>query len=61
MKRFIKYLKNWRKNNSSVDENEYKISQGCCLFHDLNELNSFSDINDDISKNSNTQRILTLD
>ncbi|MFX0139531.1 MAG: hypothetical protein ACFFDN_38170 [Candidatus Hodarchaeota archaeon] len=47
MKRFMGYLKNWRKTDSSNDENEYKISQGCCFFHDLGELNSFSDINDD--------------
>jgi len=47
MKRFIKYLKNWNKNESENPENEYKISQGCCYFHSRGELSNFTDINDD--------------
>jgi hypothetical protein len=50
MKRFREYLKNWKKNDSHIEEIEYKISQGCCFFHDLSELNSFSDINDENAK-----------
>ncbi|MFX1304698.1 MAG: hypothetical protein ACFE9X_15195 [Promethearchaeota archaeon] len=47
MKRFVKYLKSWKKNNSDIDEDEYKISEGCCLFHNRSELRSFTDVNDD--------------
>ena len=47
MKRFLKYLKSWKKTNSDIHEEEYKISEGCCLFHDRSELNNFTDINDD--------------
>ncbi|MFX1492821.1 MAG: hypothetical protein ACFFBZ_00915 [Promethearchaeota archaeon] len=47
MKRFIKYLKNWKKSSSDINEDEYQISQGCCFFHNRNELSNFTDIKDD--------------
>ncbi len=47
MKRFVKYLKNWKKSNSDINENEYQISQGCCFFHNRSELSNFIDIKDD--------------
>ncbi|MFX1589958.1 MAG: hypothetical protein ACFFC1_17585, partial [Promethearchaeota archaeon] len=47
MKRFIKYLKNWKKSNSDINEDEYHISQGCCFFHNRSELSNFTDIKDD--------------
>ncbi|MFX1567558.1 MAG: hypothetical protein ACFFCV_04230 [Promethearchaeota archaeon] len=49
MKRFEKYLKNWKENSSDLDEEEYRISEGCCLFHNRSELSNFDDINDDNS------------
>ncbi len=51
MKRFAEYLKNWKKNRLYIYEEDYKISEGCCLFHDRSELRNFDDINDDDSPN----------
>lgn len=47
MKRFQKYLKNWKKNDMEILENEFQISQGCCFFHNRNELSNFTDIDED--------------
>lgn len=47
MKRFVKYLKSWKQNFSDNPEEEFKLSEGCCLFHDRGELNNFTDTNDD--------------
>ncbi|MFX1574590.1 MAG: hypothetical protein ACFFB0_17755 [Promethearchaeota archaeon] len=33
-----------------AEEDEYRISNGCCFFHDEKELNNFDDINDDTPK-----------
>jgi len=52
MKRFTKYLNRWRENDPTILEEEYKISEGCCLFHDGSELSNFMDIDDDTDGDS---------
>ena len=32
------------------EEDEFKISNGCCYFHDQKELNEFEDVDDDTPK-----------
>jgi len=32
------------------EENDYRISSGCCYFHDQKELNEFANIDDDALK-----------
>jgi len=51
MKRWKKVLiKNGDNPQEVVEEDEYHISNGCCYFHDQNELNEFDDIDDDTPK-----------
>ena len=33
-----------------AEENEYRISRGCCYFHDQKELNDLDNIDDDALK-----------
>lgn len=35
-----------------VEEDQYRISKGCCYFHDQEELNEFDDVDDDNPKNA---------
>jgi hypothetical protein len=35
-----------------VEEDEPQISNGCCYFHDQEELNEFDDVDDDNPKNT---------
>ena len=48
MSKIIENLKQWRTRDSDKLEEEFKISSGCCLFHDKGELNKFTNIDDDI-------------
>ena len=48
MKKFIEHQKHWGKRDFDFLEEKYKISSGCCLFHDLSELTNFTNIDDDI-------------
>ncbi len=47
MSKFTENLKQWKKRNSENFEEEFKISSNCCLFHDINELNNFTNTDDD--------------
>jgi hypothetical protein len=35
-----------------VEDNDYRISSGCCYFHDLKELNEFDNIDDEALKDA---------
>ncbi len=47
MRRFTEYLKQWKASSSNNIEDEYKISNECCLFHDISELSNFTNTEDD--------------
>lgn len=47
MRKLAENLKQWRKRDSDTLEEEYKISYGCCLFHDIGELNNFTNTDDE--------------
>ena len=34
------------------EEDEFRISNGCCFFHDLKELNEFDNVDDDAPKDT---------
>ncbi|MFX0004597.1 MAG: hypothetical protein ACFE9C_11175 [Candidatus Hodarchaeota archaeon] len=53
MKQWKKFLISKGDDPQEVDEeDEYRISDGCCYFHDQEELNEFNDIDDDNPKNA---------
>lgn len=51
MKRWKRILVMKEEDPLEVDEeNDYRISSGCCYFHDQKELNEFANIDDDALK-----------
>ncbi|MFW9873415.1 MAG: hypothetical protein ACFFG0_09950 [Candidatus Thorarchaeota archaeon] len=47
MNKFRKSLKSKDNFFPELDEEEYGMSEGCCFFHDEDELKRFVDIDDD--------------
>ncbi len=46
----ITIIKTWKKTEENIlkmNEEEYGISNGCCFFHDMDELLGFTDIDDE--------------
>ncbi|MFX1324044.1 MAG: hypothetical protein ACFE8N_03745 [Promethearchaeota archaeon] len=47
MNNLKKYWLHKKTLSPELDDEEYSISDGCCFFHDKDELRSFSDIDDE--------------
>ncbi len=43
----IEKIRERRNNSDRNDMEEYRISNGCCLFHDIEEFDQFIDTDDD--------------
>jgi len=47
MEKYRKFKNQIQSGLLDLNEEEFELSYGCCLFHDDNELTEFNDVDDD--------------